>query len=120
MFQAAVSANNIHDSLNIIYPTPPTPLQQFSPLNTNPILPEDPQAKRRRLVECDEYSEPEQEDDIGPKEQDQTSKTVNTFLSVENLAAVSWLFRLCLHFLLFLGFVQTEGSYFANLPSQEA
>ncbi|KAI6202629.1 hypothetical protein M3Y99_01870800 [Aphelenchoides fujianensis] len=29
----AVSTNTAHDSLSIIYPTPPTPMQQFSPQN---------------------------------------------------------------------------------------
>lgn len=86
----------MHDSLNIIYPTPPTPLQQFSPLNANPILSsEDPQAKRRRLAEEQrEYSETEEEEYVNENENisRNVQSKLNGFLKVGNLAKVSLLY----------------------------
>jgi hypothetical protein len=107
--------------LNIIYPTPPTPLQQFSPLNANPILAEDPQAKRRRLAESDEYSEAEQdeENETDQKISGQTGKQLNKFLSVENLAAVSHYFQGTKYKLLFTGLAQNESSDIASLQLKE-
>lgn len=85
----------MHDSLNIIYPTPPTPLQQFSPLNVNPILVEDPQTKRRRLIAADsEYSETEPDEYLNNGnehfEQPESTGKFNEFLSLENLTEVTF------------------------------
>jgi hypothetical protein len=109
----------MHDSLNIIYPTPPTPLQQFSPLNANPVLIEDPQFKRRRLARGDsEYSEmePEEYPNDGNEylEQHQKNGKFNEFLALENLTEVN-LFNMsnvyCRYFRSWLSYRNADHPY---------
>ncbi|KAI6225150.1 Mediator of RNA polymerase II transcription subunit 13 [Aphelenchoides fujianensis] len=108
----AVSTNTAHDSLSIIYPTPPTPMQQFSPQNAvaaaqqhAAVADEPSTSKRRRVQSVVEGMEAEEEDEAsssgrssdeeegGRREDDERSERSNGdlptsgFLSMEDLAA---------------------------------